>query len=102
MLRFAGTAAITALFYAGGLFVHARAARLRPAAIAFTGTGLALVPVAGLALYNFTLHDGPAAWLVTSVIGTVAYVAAAVRVESRVLAYLSLLTPTENRARNAN
>lgn len=90
ILRFAGVVAITALFYAGGLMLHARAPRLRPAAVAFAGTGLALIPVAGLAMYNFTLPDGPAAWLVTSFIGTVAYVAAAVRMDSRVLAYLSL------------
>ena len=90
VLRFAGVAAITALFYAGGLFLHPRAPRLRPAAVAFAGTGLALIPVAGLALYNFILHEGPTAWLVTSLIGTVAYVAAAVRMDSKVLAYLSL------------
>ncbi|MDN4643598.1 hypothetical protein [Arthrobacter sp. PsM3] len=90
VLRFAGVVAITALFYAGGLILHEKAPRLRPAAVAFTGTGLALIPVAGLALYNFTLPDGPAAWLVTSSIGTVAYVAAAVRMDSKVLAYLSL------------
>ncbi|WP_226760323.1 hypothetical protein, partial [Arthrobacter sp. SO3] len=90
VLRFAGVVAITALFYTGGLILHAKAPRLRPAAVAFTGTGLALIPVAGLALYNFTLPDGPAAWLVTSSIGTVAYVAAAIRMDSKVLAYLSL------------
>ena len=90
LLRFAGVLAITALFYAGGLVLHATAPRLRPAAVAFAGTGLALIPVAGLALYSFLLHDGPAAWLVTSFIGTVAYVAAAVRMDSKVLAYLSL------------
>ncbi len=89
-LRFAGVAAVTGLFYAAGLFLHAAAPRLRPAAVAFAGTGLALIPVAGLALYNFGLHDGPAAWLVTSFIGTVAYVAAAVRLDSKVIAYLSL------------
>ncbi|MDI3211454.1 hypothetical protein [Arthrobacter sp. AL12] len=90
VLRFAGVVAITALFYTGGLVLHAKAPRLRPAAVAFAGTGLALIPVVGLAMYNFTLPDGPAAWLVTSFIGTVAYVAAAVRMDSRVLAYLSL------------
>lgn len=89
-LRFAGAAAVTGLFYATGLFLHATAPRLRPAAVAFAGTGLALIPVAGLALYNFSLHDGPATWLVTSFIGTVAYVAAAVRMDSKVIAYLSL------------
>ncbi|HSO17012.1 MAG TPA: hypothetical protein VLS95_13790 [Arthrobacter sp.] len=90
VLRFAGVLAITVLFYAGGLVLHTRAPRLRPAAVAFAGTGLALIPVAGLALYSFVLHDGPAAWLATSFIGTVAYVAAAVRMDSRILAHVSL------------
>ena len=90
MLRFAGVCTVTAAFYAAGFVLHARVPRLRPAAVAFAGTGLALVPVTGLALYNFTLHHGPTAWLITSLIGTAAYVAAAVRLESRVLVYLSL------------
>lgn len=90
MLRFAGVCVVTAAFYAGGFVLYARVPRLRPAAVAFAGTGLALVPVTGLALYNFALHHGPTAWLITSLIGTVAYVAAAVRLESRVLVYLSL------------
>lgn len=90
MLRFAGVCTVTALFYGAGFILHAKVPRLRPAAVAFTGTGLALVPVTGLALYNFALPDGPTAWLLTSLLGTVAYVAAAVRIESRVLVYLSL------------
>ncbi|WP_284763883.1 hypothetical protein [Arthrobacter sp. efr-133-R2A-63] len=90
VLRFAGVWTITAAFYAAGFILHARAPRLRPAAIAFAGTGLALIPVTGLAMYNFALHNGAAAWLVTSVVGTVAYVVAAVRLDNRVLAFLSL------------
>ena len=90
MLRFAGVCAVTALFYGAGFVLHAQVPRLKPAAVAFTGTGLALVPVTGLALYNFALPHGPSAWLITSLIGTAAYVAAAVRLESRVLVYLSL------------
>jgi hypothetical protein len=89
VLRFAAVCAVTALFYGAGFVLHARVPRLRPAAVAFAGTGLALVPVVGLALYNFALHDGPAAWLITSLVGTAAYVAAAARLESRVLVYLS-------------
>ncbi|MCU1517803.1 MAG: hypothetical protein JWQ75_2524 [Pseudarthrobacter sp.] len=90
MLRFAGVCAVTGMFYGAGLVLHSRTPRLKPAAVAFAGTGLALVPVAGLALYNFALHHGPTAWLITSLIGTAAYMAAAVRLESRVLVYLSL------------
>jgi hypothetical protein len=89
-LRFAGVCAVASLFYASGFVLQSKVPRLKPAAVAFTGTGLALVPVIGLALYNFAWHNGPAAWLTTSIIGTVAYIAAALRLESRVLAYLSL------------
>ncbi|MHC6221880.1 hypothetical protein [Arthrobacter sp. MMS24-S77] len=90
VLRFAGVWAITGAFYTAGFILHARAPRLRPAAIAFAGTGLALIPVTGLAMYNFALNNGPAAWLVTSLVGTAAYVAAAVRLDNKVLAFLSL------------
>ena len=44
----------------------------------------------GAGAVNFAPPDGPTAWLLTSLIGTVANVAAAVRLESRVLVYLSL------------
>lgn len=89
-LRFAGVCIVAALFYSSGLVLHHKVPRLEPASVAFTGTGLALVPVLGLAMYNFVWHNGPVAWLVTSLIGTAAYVAAALRLESRVLVYLSL------------
>lgn len=89
-LRFVAIWLITVLFYAAGLVLHPRVPRLRPAAMAFTGTGLALVPVTGLAMYSFALHNGPLAWLVTSVLGTIAYVYAAIRLDNKVLAALSL------------
>ncbi|UXM90579.1 hypothetical protein [Paenarthrobacter sp. JL.01a] len=89
-LRFAGIWFITALFYVSGLVIHAKVPRLRPAATAFVGTGLALIPVTGLAMYNFVLHSGPSAWLVTSLLGTALYAYTAVRLDNKVLAYLSL------------
>ncbi|MCW2132102.1 hypothetical protein [Arthrobacter sp. VKM Ac-2550] len=82
--------AVTLLFYTAGLAVYTRAPRLRPAGIAFTGTGLALLPVAGLALYNFVLADAAGSWLLTALVGTAAYAYAAVRMQSQVVAYLSL------------
>lgn len=89
-LRFAGVCVVTAAFYVAGMVLHARAPQLRPAAVAFAGTGLALVPILGLAMYNFALPNGPVAWLLTSLLGVAAYVAAAVRLNSRVLVHLSL------------
>ncbi len=88
--RFAGVAALAALFYASGLVIHSRKKALRPAAVAFTGTGLALIPVVGLAFYNLILPDPVLAWLITSVAGTAAFAYAAARLESRVVSYLAL------------
>ncbi|MEE2521150.1 hypothetical protein V1639_04970 [Pseudarthrobacter sp. J75] len=89
-LRFAGICLVTIAFYGAGMVLHSRAPRLRPAAIAFAGTGLALVPIVGLAMYNFALLSGPLAWFLTSTLGIVAYMAAAIRLNSRVLVFLSL------------
>lgn len=80
----------TAVFYAAGLVLHKQVARLKPAAIAFTGTALAIIPFAGLASYNLGFPHAPAVWLFTSLVGTVAYVVAAVRMQSRLIVYLSL------------
>lgn len=80
----------TGMFYAAGLVLYGRVARLRPAAVAFTGTGLAIVPFAGLATYNLGFPDAPGVWLATSLIGTAAYAFAALRLQSRLVVYLSL------------
>lgn len=88
--RVAGLAVVVGLFYAGGLVVHGWSRTLRPAAMAFTGTGLALLPVAGIALDLLVVHRPAISWLVTSVVGMVLMVLAAVRLDSRVVAYLTV------------
>lgn len=88
--RMVGLGVVTALFYVGGLIVHATSRRVRPAATAFTGTGLALIPISGLALETLLLHRPVISWLVTSLVGTVLMVVAAARLRSRVVAYLAV------------
>ncbi|WP_298254850.1 hypothetical protein [uncultured Arthrobacter sp.] len=80
---------VVMLFYVGGLVLHTHLPRLRPAAVAFAGTGLALLPVGGL-LFGALTGEGALAWFVSAVLGSGAYVVAAVRLQSRVVAYLSL------------
>ena len=89
-VRLIGVWAGTALFYMAGLLLHKKIYRLKPAAVAFTGTALAIIPFAGLATYNLGFPEAPAMWLATSLIGTVAYVIAAVQLGSRLVVYLSL------------
>ncbi|MFC7401092.1 hypothetical protein [Citricoccus sp. GCM10030269] len=88
--RVTGLAAVVGLFYGGGLVVHAVSATLRPAATAFTGTGLALVPVAGIALDALVVHNPVLSWLITSILGTAMMIVAAVRLDSTVVAYLTV------------
>lgn len=80
----------TALFYTAGLVLHSKVARLKPAAVAFAGTALAIIPFAGLATYNLGFPAASSVWLGTSLIGTAAYILAAVRLQSRLVVYLSL------------
>lgn len=77
-------------FYAGGLIVHAKKKSLRPAAAAFTGTGLALLPLCALAAYGTFTISGTAIWLIFSLLGTIAVGYATIRLRSKVLAWIAV------------
>ncbi|GAA1871131.1 hypothetical protein GCM10009715_17530 [Paeniglutamicibacter psychrophenolicus] len=83
-----GLGLVAAGFYGVGLLMHARSVRLRPAAAAFTATGLALIPMTGLAHFLLLSTTPGASWFVTSVVGTVAFAYAAGKLQSRIVAGL--------------
>lgn len=89
-VKFIGIWAITVIFYVVGLGLHAKVSKLRPAAVAFTGTGLALLPFAGWAMYQYVLPDAALCWLITSSIGLLAFVYATLRLQSQVVAYFAI------------
>jgi hypothetical protein len=89
-IKFMGIWAITVAFYSAGLVLYDKVEKLKPAAIAFTGTGLALLPFTGFAMYNFILENSSVCWFITSVISLVAFVFAAMRLKNEVLSYLSI------------
>ena len=76
-------------FYIIGMILHENS-KLRPAAIAFIGTSLGALPFAGVALYQMTDLSATHSWLITSIIGVVAYFYAAIRLQSQVVSYLTL------------
>jgi hypothetical protein len=82
--------AIITLFYVGGFIVHSKSIRLRPAAIAFLGTSLALIPFAGLALEQYTNLSSTQSWLITSLVGLSAYFVVAISLQSQLVAYLTM------------
>lgn len=85
-----GIFAIVALFYLGGHGLYLRSKALRPAAVSFVGTGLALIPTLGVALSVYADVEPATSWLITSAIGVLTYLLTATKLNSQVLAYLSI------------
>lgn len=81
---------IVGLFYGGGLTLYRLVKRLRPAAVAFVGTGLALIPFLGIAFVQYTSFAPETVWLIISLLGAVAYVGAALALNSQVVSYLAV------------
>lgn len=80
------------IYYIIGQILYARLPILKSASTALIGTALAAVPIGGWTM-NLLLGIDPAwCWLITSVIGAVLCVDATVRLNSRPLAYVSLLS----------
>ncbi|WP_243812210.1 hypothetical protein LRM48_003375 [Candidatus Nanosynbacter sp. TM7-008] len=80
------------IYYIIGQILYARLPILKSASTALIGTALAAVPIGGWTM-NLLLGIDPAwCWLITSVIGAILCVDATVRLNSRPLAYVSLLS----------
>ncbi len=89
-VKFATLLVVAGLFYVSGLVLHDRSVKLLPAATAFVGTGLALIPFVGLAFNSFVIHDAPLSWFLTSLLGLGAFLLAVYKLRSTVMAYLTL------------
>ncbi len=63
-------AGFVALFYVSGLYFYLRMPKLRPAGVTFVAIGLMVMPLVGLAAYNYVLNqtNGGVVWFVTSIV----------------------------------
>ncbi|MCW4464153.1 hypothetical protein OK351_01320 [Glutamicibacter sp. MNS18] len=89
--KLVGLCLVAASFYAAGLVVHRVKHTLQPAAAAFTGTGLALLPLCAIATYNTLGISGAGTWWIFSLLATLAFGYATIALRSRVLAWLAIL-----------
>src|SRR5205085_962180 len=87
-------AIFTAIFYSTGLGLYLKAPKLRPAGSTFTGIGLVLLPLVGLAAYNFTsVHAyGHSVWFLTSLASLAAYSLTLLLTRQTYIAYLMAFT----------
>ena len=88
--KFFGVLIVVSAFYGIGLGIR-KDKRFHIAGDTFVGTGLALIPFLGLAFGMFTGIKPEHAWLITSVIALGAYIYATIVLNSRVVAYLSMV-----------
>jgi hypothetical protein len=77
-------------FYVSGIKLHSSSVKLMPAATAFVGTGLALIPFVGLAFNSLVVNDPALSWWLTSLVGVAAFVIAVRQIRSVVMSYLTL------------
>lgn len=89
-VRLSGLWLVIGAFYIVGLVLHAKVTYLQPAAIAFVGTGLALIPFAGIALSQLGGLSEGWSWFITSVIGLICYAIATIRLSSNIVGYLTI------------
>ena len=77
------------VFYGAGLLTYRFVERLRIASYSFAATGLAFIPLTGVATYVLNIWaEGRYVWLLTSLVGTAAIVGACALMRNRVMAYL--------------
>lgn len=89
VIKLLGIWLLTAAFYAVGLSLQ-DSDKFRPAGVAFAGTGLGLLPFAGIVLYQLTDMSGTAVWALTSLTGVVMYYYAAIALQSQTVSYLTM------------
>lgn len=83
--------ALTLFVYAAGLVSYRWIPKLRLASYSFTATGLALIPVCGLAIYYLMWPlSGALLWLLVSLVGTAAVLGALALMKARVMIYLAV------------
>lgn len=83
--------AVAALFFTAGLGLYRLVKRLRPAALAFVGIGMVLVPLAGMLMFTSGLMSGIEAAIVTSSVAVALYLIAAVSLKNELVAAVSVL-----------
>lgn len=88
-IKLLGIWLLVVMFYVTGLSLQ-DSDKFRPAGVAFAGTGLGLLPFAGLVLNRLTDISGDVVWLLTSFIGIIMFYYAAIALRSQVVSYLAL------------
>jgi len=89
-IRLTGILVVIALFYGAGMLLYFKVPLLRPAAGAFIGTGLAIVPFAGFALHLLGGLPEAVAWAMISIVGVALYLGATYALKNQVAAYLTV------------
>lgn len=91
LVRALAIGVVAALSYVAGLVIYALSARLKPVGFALVALGMALLPIAAGLLGAADSISASVAWLLTSIVGVIAYVLAAILLKSETILWFGLL-----------
>ena len=91
-IRFSLIWLMIVVYYTAGFVLYGRVPIVKPAATAFVGTALASLPFGGASLSIFLGVSPALCWAITSLLGAGLFVAATLRLNSQLLAYISLVS----------
>lgn len=84
---------VTSVMYAAGIWIYENKSALKPAGLAFTGIGVAIAPLVGVAAYKYAFTGSASlVWLATSVLCLGMYGHAIVRLRRPLMNYLFMFT----------
>ncbi len=93
VIRTLAVAFLAFSFYGAGIWLYGNKKALKPAGQAFAGIGIAVVPLIGVAAYNYVLPGSPElVWFMTSILCCVLYSHAVYVLRSPLLNYVFMFT----------
>lgn len=93
-LRTLAVGLVMGVLYCGGIWLFHNRPKLKQAGLAFTGMGMAIAPLVGVAAYYylFEQNNGSLVWLLTSLMCAVMYFHALVVLRSSLVSYMLIFT----------
>lgn len=93
ILRTSAVALVTLVLYSGGIWLYQNKPKLKPAGLAFSGIGIATMPLVGLAAYNYVfVNQAREVWFLTSIVSMILYAHALIKLRKPLINYIFIFT----------
>src|SRR5690606_34896035 len=93
-LRTLAVIIVMSVLYASGIWLYRTKSKLQPAGLAFTGIGMTIAPLVGMAAYYYIFDqtNAPVVWFATSILCMSMYAHALVALRKPLINYILIFT----------